>query len=120
MATLKRLIADLRATFSGSHKIPVMRDGGTIGYNPVMVQRPIIGVGNAPQYWLDAQMVGFTAITGGGTMPTHGPPRPCGGPNLDWQTHTFGGVTQSGTLTPSRQLVPLAQQGEIKTIGDRR
>lgn len=89
-----------------------------IGYNPQMVQRPVIGVGNAPQYWIDAQMIAYNAISGGGTIAGNAPASGIGGPILDWQTHTFGGPTQTGTLTPSRELVPLAP--ENWAVEDRR
>lgn len=73
-----------------------------------MVQREVIGVGNAPQYWLDGQMIAFNSVVGGGTIAGNPPASAIGGPILDWQTHTFGGPTLRGTLTPSRELVGLA------------
>lgn len=93
-------------TLRKSHRISVTVPS-RIGYNPSMVQREVIGVGNAPQYWLDGQMLAFNAISGGGTLAGNAPASGIGGPILDWQTHTFGGPTQRGTLTPSRELVPL-------------
>ena len=110
------LFSKVKVTFAGSHRLPVTLPTD-VGLNVSMVQRPVLGVGNAPQYWPDMQLIPFSAITGGGTMPTQGPPMPTGGPLLDWQTHTFGGPTQVGTITPSRQLVGLA---DSKTIGERR
>lgn len=110
------LLTKLKATFAGSHRLPVTVPSD-IGLNVSMVQRPVLGVGNAPQYWPDMQTVAFNAISGGGTLPTIGPPMPTGGPMLDWQTHTFGGPTQTGTITPSRQLVGLA---DSKTLEERR
>jgi hypothetical protein len=38
---------------------------------------------------------------------------------LDWQDHTIGAPTQRGTLTPSRQLVPLYAQPNFN-VEDRR
>jgi hypothetical protein len=101
-----------------SHKLAITQKSA-IGYNPVMVQREVIGVGNAPQYWLDGQMIGFNAISGGGTIAGNPPASAIGAPILDWQAHTFGGPTQTGTLTQSREYVGLAPQPNFN-IEDRR
>jgi hypothetical protein len=104
-------------TFKKSHTLETTVPSA-IGYNGRMVQRPVIGVGNAPQYWPDMQAIARNSIAGGGTIAGNPPASGIGGPLLDWQTHTFGGPVQRGTITPSRQLTGLAPQSLV--IKDRR
>jgi hypothetical protein len=42
---------------------------GNPGFNPVMVQRPLIEAGNTGRYYRDAFQVAFNSPVGGGTMP---------------------------------------------------
>jgi hypothetical protein len=92
-----------------SHKLSVTVPS-VIGYNNTMVQCDVIGIGNAPQYASNAQFIARNSIAGGGTIAGNPPASALGAPPLNFQTHTIGGPTQKGTLTPSRQYVPLAAQ----------
>lgn len=116
MSFLDRLVAFARGEMARSHKITVTAPSA-IGYNNTMVQRPVIGVGNAPQYWPNAFFLGFNSIAGGGTIA--GNPPAAARTVLDFQAHTIGGEVQRGTLTPSRQLVGLGDQPNFD-IGGRR
>lgn len=117
MDFIDKLFVMARDAFRKSHTLEITQPSSA-GYNGRMVQRPVIGVGNAPQYWPDMQFIGFNSIAGGGTIAGNAPASGIGGPVLDWQTHTFGGPTQRGTITPSRELVGLAPQSLV--LGDRR
>lgn len=105
-----RMFQDLfNSAFAGAHSQSLVEKSKG-GYQPVMVKRPVIGVGQAATYFLDGQMVALNSIVGGGTIPTNQPPAAISGAMLDWQAHVVGGPTQRGTLTPSRQLVGLGAQ----------
>lgn len=110
------LCAMARGELSNAHKVAITKPF-SVGYNNTMIQRPVIGVGNAPQYWPNAFFVGFNSIAGGGTIA--GNPPAAARTVLDWQEHTIGAPTQKGTLTPSRELVPLFAQPNFN-VGDRR
>lgn len=118
MINFSDFVNTLRAAFGGAHRVQITVPS-PLGYNPQMVQRPIIGVGNAPQYWLDGQCIAYNSIAGGGTIAGNAPASGIGGPILDWQNHTIGGPTQHGTLTQSRRLVGLAGQPDFN-LEDRR
>jgi hypothetical protein len=115
---LSRLSRMMNDELRASHKLAVTVPSRA-GYNNVMVQRPVIGVGNAPQYASNAFFVGFNSLAGGGTIAGNAPASGIGGPVLNFQTHTIGGPTQRGTLTPSRQYVGLAPQPNFN-VGARR
>lgn len=116
MDFLSKLVAMARGELASAHKVAVTTPS-PVGYNNTMVQRPVIGVGNAPQYWPNAFFVGFNSIAGGGTIAGNAPA--AARTVLDFQTHTIGAPTQRGTLTPSRQLVPLYAQPNFN-VEDRR
>lgn len=116
MNFFERIITGMNDALRNAHKIGVTQPS-KIGYNNVMVQRPVIGVGNAPQYWSDAFFVGYNSIVGGGTIA--GNPPAAARTVLDFQQHTIGGPTQSGTLTASRELVPLFAQPNFQLEGRR-
>lgn len=107
MNFLDKLVAMARGEMANAHRVPITQPS-PIGYNNQMIQRPVVGVGNAPQYWSNAFFVGFNSIAGGGTIAGNAPA--AARTVLDFQMHTIGAPTQNGTLTPSRELIPLAAQ----------
>jgi len=118
MSFFDKIAAMMNGELRAAHKLAITTPS-RVGYNNVMVQRPLIGVGNAPQYWSNAQFVGFNSLAGGGTIAGNAPAGGIGAAPLDWQTHTIGAPTQAGTLTPSRQLVPLGAQPDFSLEGRR-
>lgn len=118
MGFFQTIAAMMNGELRAAHKIATSVPSRA-GYNNVMVQRPVIGVGNAPQYWSNAHFVGFNSLAGGGTIAGNAPASAIGAPPLNWQSHTIGGETQRGTLTPSRQLVPLGAQPDFSLEGRR-
>ena len=116
MGFIETLVAMARGELANAHKVAVTKPS-PVGYNNTMVQRPVIGVGNAPQYWPNAFFVGFNSIAGGGTIA--GNPPAAARTVLDFQMHMIGAPSQRGTLTPSRQLVPLGAQPTFTLEGRR-
>lgn len=104
---MKWLLDKMRDQFKGSHAIALTATQN--GYHPAIVQRPVIGVGNAPQYWLDAQMLSFNSVAGGGTLAGN-PPRAVTGQALFFQPQMVAAPVQQGNLTGSRQFVGLMSE----------
>ncbi len=106
---MKWLLDAMRDKFKGSHSIALTATQA--GYHPSVRQRPVIGVGGVPQYFLDAQMLSLNSIAGGGTL-SGNPPKTINGPLLAFQPNISGGPTQTGNLVSSRVYMGLlAERG---------
>lgn len=103
------LFQKLRTVFGAPDPgVPLTSTQGS-GYHPRIVRRPVIGVGNAPQWTPEAQMLSFNAVSGGGTI-TGNPPAAISGPMLDFAPNKVGAPIQHGTFVQSRDYTGLLPQ----------
>lgn len=100
-------INDLVGKFQGTSRTTLTQSAGGETYSPTMLLRPLLGIGNAPQYALEAQQVALASLNGGGTFPVNPAPSAVSGPPLDFARHMSGGLTAAGTMVDSRNLDPL-------------
>ncbi len=96
----------IRKLFDGKTGQVLTDSPGAGVFDPIMRLRPMIGDGNAPQYFLDMQQVSRASVTGGGVIPRFAPPRTINNAPLDFAMQVIGGAN-SGTLVDSRTLDPL-------------
>lgn len=90
----------------GASRFPLLEPNP--GYNPVMVQRPLIGAGDTGRYALDGFQVGFNSPVGGGTLPLgNAPGLPRGALAVTPQvTVEYGGMGSIPITPGSGGLVP--------------
>lgn len=97
----------------GVQKFPMMARNPN--FNPVMVQRPLIGAGDTGRYYRDAFQVGFNSPVGGGTLPLgNAPGLPRGALAVQPQmAGIYGGMGSIPVVPGTSGLVPGFRQNVL-------